>query len=70
MKYLVFVEIIIECLSSVYVKRIFMLQNVKIRNVMNTVAINESTRGENGDNFNIEAIVSGARTSAIEKVIT
>lgn len=47
-----------------------MLQNVKIRNVMKTVAIKEITRGGNGDNFKIDAIVSGARTSAIEKVIT
>ena len=47
-----------------------MLQNVNVNNVMNTVPINKSTRGGNGDSFNIDAIVSGARTSAIEKVIT
>ena len=68
--YFVLAEIVIECLSSVYVKKMFMLQNVKIRNVMNTVAINNSTIVGKGDSFNIEAIVSGARTSAIEKVIT
>jgi hypothetical protein len=47
-----------------------MLQKVKIRNVKKTVAINVSTRGENGDSFKIDAIVSGASTSAIEIVIT
>jgi hypothetical protein len=47
-----------------------MLQNVKIKNVMNTVAINKSTKVGKGDSFRIEAIVWGASTSAIEKVIT
>jgi hypothetical protein len=43
---------------------------VKISNVIKTVAINEITRGGNGDSFKIDAIVSGAKTSTIEKVIT
>jgi hypothetical protein len=68
--YFVLAEMTMEYLSSVYVKKIFMLQNVNIKNVMNTVPINNSTRGGKGDSFNIDAIVSGARTSAIEKVIT
>jgi hypothetical protein len=37
---------------------------------MKTVAINKITRGGNGDSFKIDVTVSGARTSAIEKVIT
>jgi hypothetical protein len=70
MRYFDLAEIVIECLSNVYVRRIFMLQNENIKNVMNTVAINKSIKVGNGDSFKIEAIVSGARTSAIEKVIT
>ena len=63
-------EILIEYLSSVTVKRIFKLQNMNIRNVIKTVANNKIIRGGNGDSFKIDVIVSGARTSAIEKVIT
>ena len=43
---------------------------MNIKNVMNAVAINKSTKVGNGDSFKIDAIVSGARTSAIENVIT
>jgi hypothetical protein len=69
MKYFVFVDIVMEYLSSVYVNNIFMLQNVKISNVMKTVPINKIMRGGNGDSFKIDDIVSGASTSAIENVI-
>ena len=70
MRYFDLSDTMIEYLSNIYVRNIFIVQNMKIRNVRNTVAINESMIGENGDSFKIDAIFSGARISAIEKVIT
>lgn len=63
-------EIFMECLSRLTVRKMLMLQKMNIRIVMKTVAIIKITIGGTGDSFKIDDIVSGARASAIEKVIT
>ena len=70
MRYFDLSEIVSEYFSSVYVNNIFIVQKVNIRIVRKIVASNDNVIGENGDSFKIDAILSGARTSAIEKVIT